>query len=35
MYESGDYARENPTWDIEDSPWKATKVLEFIHENNL
>lgn len=29
-YESGDYLRDNPTWDIEDSPWKAKKVLDLI-----
>jgi hypothetical protein len=29
-YESGEYLRANPTWDIGDSPWKAGKVVDVI-----
>jgi SAM-dependent methyltransferase len=31
-YTSGDYLRNNPTWDMEDSPWKAEKVFEILSE---
>jgi len=34
-YISGDDLADNPTWDIEDSPWKAGKVLEVIRKNRL
>jgi len=29
-YASGDYLRANPSWDVEDSPWKAGKVVEIL-----
>jgi SAM-dependent methyltransferase len=29
-YVSNDYLRENPSWDIEDSPWKARKVVAIL-----
>jgi cyclopropane fatty-acyl-phospholipid synthase-like methyltransferase len=32
-YTSGDYLKNNPTWDMEDSPWKAEKVVELLSEN--
>jgi len=35
LYVSGEYASKNPTWDIEDSPWKAEKVLEVIRQTGL
>ena len=34
-YLSGEYLEKNPTWDDEDSEWKAGKVLEMIRNNNL
>jgi SAM-dependent methyltransferase len=34
-YESGDYLQSNPTWDIEDSPWKAGKVAELIRHSGI
>lgn len=34
-YESGDYLANNPTWDEEDSEWKARKVLEVFNRNHL
>ena len=34
-YESGAYLSKNPTWDIEDSPWKAGEVLKILKKNNL
>jgi len=30
QYTSGEYLRDNPSWDIEDSPWKAQKVVEML-----
>ena len=29
-YIEGAYAAHNPTWDLEDSPWKAAQVLEVL-----
>jgi len=29
-YVSGEYLRANPSWDIEDSPWKAEKVAKIL-----
>ena len=34
-YLSGEYLEKNPTWDDEDSEWKAGKVLEIIRRNHL
>lgn len=34
-YESGEYLSNNPTWDIEDSPWKAGEVLKILKRNSL
>jgi len=29
------YLHANPTWHVEDSPWKATQILQLIARNNL
>jgi SAM-dependent methyltransferase len=34
-YESGEYLAKNPTWDEEDSEWKATHVLKMFDRNHL
>lgn len=34
-YQSGDYLANNPTWDEEDSAWKAQQVLKIIRRNHL
>lgn len=34
-YESGDYLAKNPTWDEEDSEWKAGQVLKLLERNQL
>lgn len=34
-YESGDYLAKNPTWDEEDSAWKACQVLKTFERNHL
>jgi len=34
-YISGEYLRANPSWDIEDSPWKAEKVAKILSGSGL
>ena len=34
-YESGDYLANNPTWDEEDSGWKAAQVLKTFNRNRI
>lgn len=34
-YQSGDYLANNPTWDAEDSEWKAEQVLMTLRENGI
>src|SRR3974390_3184813 len=34
-YKSGDYLANNPTWDEEDSAWKAGQVLKMLDRNHL
>jgi SAM-dependent methyltransferase len=34
-YVSGDYLVNNPTWDEEDSAWKAKQVLKIISRNSI
>ncbi len=34
-YLSDDYLQSNPSWDSEDSPWKAQKVREMLAANKL
>ena len=33
--ENSEYLKNNPTWHIEDSPWKATQILKMIERNKL
>lgn len=35
MYTSNEYFENNPTWHIEDSPWKAKQIIKIIENNNL
>lgn len=35
IYSNGAYLAANPTWHVEDSPWKARKILEMLKRNNL
>ena len=32
---NGEYLKKNPTWSVEDSPWKATQILKMIKRNGL
>jgi SAM-dependent methyltransferase len=34
-YLSADYIAHNPSWDMEDSPWKAGKVRELLDANRI
>ncbi|WOF15397.1 class I SAM-dependent methyltransferase [Methanoplanus sp. FWC-SCC4] len=34
-YINGEYLKDNPTWDTEDSQWKAEQILKIIKRNNL
>jgi hypothetical protein len=35
LYENGEYLSKNPTWHIDDSPYKAGLVIEMIERNCL
>jgi SAM-dependent methyltransferase len=35
MYTNGKYLEHNPSWDVEDSPWKADQIHKIIRRNNL
>ena len=35
MYKQGEYLEKNPTWHIEDSPWKAEQLIRIITRNHL
>jgi SAM-dependent methyltransferase len=34
-YKSGEYLAKNPTWDIEDSAWKAAQVRNILVQNRI
>jgi len=34
-YTTEEYLKDNPTWHVQDSPWKAKKILNCIEKNNL
>jgi Methyltransferase domain len=35
IYESSEYIAHNPSWHVEDSPWKASKILEILGRNSI
>jgi len=35
MYLNGEYLQNNPTWDVEDSPWKAQVIHGLLKQNNI
>jgi hypothetical protein len=35
MYIDGDYLKNNPTWDVEDAPWKADLIIRMIQKHSL
>lgn len=34
-YTDGEYLAQNPTWHVEDSPWKAEKIFDILSRNDL
>ncbi len=35
LYTKGDYLKKNPTWNVEDSLWKAEAVFRLLQKNNV
>jgi 2-polyprenyl-3-methyl-5-hydroxy-6-metoxy-1,4-benzoquinol methylase len=35
IYTDGTYLEKNPSYDVDDSPWKAKQILKMIRKNNL
>lgn len=35
IYTSGEYFKNNPSWHVEDSEWKAKKIIKMINNNKL
>jgi Methyltransferase domain len=35
LYTSGEYLKKNPTWHVEESPWKARQILRMMARNTL
>jgi hypothetical protein len=35
MYTNGEYLRNNPTWDVEDAPWKADQIFQMLKKHHL
>lgn len=35
LYTGGSYLEKNPTWHVEESPWKAKQVLRMIAQNDI
>lgn len=33
MYTSGEYLKKNPTWHVEESPWKAKQIIRMMKRN--
>jgi SAM-dependent methyltransferase len=34
-YLSSDYLKKNPSWDVDDSPWKAIQVMQILSDNSI
>jgi len=35
MYVDGEYLKYNPTWDVEDAPWKADLIIRMLQKHRL
>lgn len=35
MYTNGEYLKHNPTWDVEDAPWKASLIHAMMEKNAI
>ena len=35
LYTSGEYLEKNPTWHVEESPWKARQIIRMLMRNGI
>jgi SAM-dependent methyltransferase len=35
IYDNAEYLAHNPSWHVEDSPWKASKIFEILERNSI
>jgi Methyltransferase domain len=35
IYTSGEYLEKNPTWHVEESPWKASQIMRMLAQNSF
>ncbi len=35
LYITGEYLKKNPTWHVEESPWKAKQIMKILARNSL
>lgn len=35
IYRDGEYLKKNPSWHVEESPWKAQQIIRMVRQNNL
>ena len=35
IYKNGTYFKNNPTWDVEESPWKAKQIMRMMERNDI
>src|SRR5215472_18256240 len=35
MYTSGEYLEKNPTWHVEESPWKAKQIMRMLNQSGI
>jgi hypothetical protein len=35
IYTSGEYLEKNPTWHVEESPWKAKQIMHMINQSGI
>jgi Methyltransferase domain len=35
LYTSGEYLEKNPTWHVEESPWKARQIMRMLMRNGI
>src|SRR5256885_15001073 len=35
LYTTGEYLKKNPTWHVEESPWKARQILQMLKRHDF
>jgi tRNA G46 methylase TrmB len=35
IYTEGEYLKNNPTWDVEDAPWKADLIFRMMQKHQI